>query len=162
MTLLKCDQQPTNDRTECANLLNNFFQQQFCQSHSIVDIPPIAQTHEAIEVSVKGVTKLITSLGNGKSPGPDGIRKPDLMINVPTTAACLSQIFRASLKCGKLPAQWKLAHVTPIHKGEETNLVANYRPISLTSIPCKILEHIVLHHLNEKLDCILHNRQHGF
>ena len=63
-----CDQLPTNDRTECANLLNNFFQQQFCQTHGIVGIPPIAQTHEAIEVSVKGVTKLITSLGNGKSP----------------------------------------------------------------------------------------------
>ena len=84
------------------------------------------------------------------------------MINIQNTAACLSQIFRTSLKSGRLPAQWKLAHVTPIHKGEETNLVANYRPISLTSIPCKILEHIVLHHLNKKLDCILHNRQHGF
>ena len=52
--------------------------------------------------------------------------------------------------------------MTPIHKGGETNLVTNYRPISLTSIPCKILERIVLHHLNEKLGCILHNPQHGF
>ena len=49
-------------------------------------------------------------------PGPDGIKKLDLMIDIPTTATCLSQIFRASLKCGRLPAQWKLAHVTPIYK----------------------------------------------
>jgi len=35
-------------------------------------------------------------------------------------------------------------------------------PISLTSIPCKMLEHIILHYLNATVDNILHNRQHGF
>lgn len=37
-----------------------------------------------------------------------------------------------------------------------------YRLISLTSTPCKMLEHIVLHYLKEKLTDLLHGRQHGF
>ena len=53
-------------------------------------------------------------------------------------------------------------HVTPIHRSGNKNLPNNYRPISLTSIPCKMLEHIVLNYLNKTLDVILHNRQHGF
>ena len=47
--------------------------------------------------------------------------------------------------------QWPLAHVTPFIEGGETNLIINYRSIALTSIPCKILEHIVLYHFNEKV-----------
>ena len=43
-----------------------------------------------------------------------------------------------------------------------SQIVKNYRPISLTSIPCKILEHIVLRNLLAKVDKHLHNRQHGF
>lgn len=36
----------------------------------------------------------------------------------------------------------KKANVTPIYKGGDSRLAANYRPISLTSIPCKIMESI--------------------
>ena len=72
------------------------------------------------------------------------------------------KIYTASLRTGKLPDEWKLAHVTPIHKSGSEDLPNNYRPISLTSIPCKMLEHIVLHYLNKTLDAVLHNRQHGF
>jgi hypothetical protein len=54
------------------------------------------------------------------------------------------------------------ANATPVHKRGPKGDQCNYTPISLTSIPCKKLEHVVLHHLNEKLDLILYNRQHGF
>ena len=89
-------------------------------------------------------------------------RKPDLLIDLTSTSKCLSHIFHTSLASGQLPNRWKTAYVTPVHKGGELNLTQNYRPISLTSIPCKMLEHIVLHYINEKLDSVLHNRQHGF
>ena len=61
-----------------------------------------------------------------------------------------------------LPTQWKTANVTPVHKKGPKDEPSNYRPISFTSIPCKMLEHIVLHYLNETLDNVLYNRQHGF
>ena len=152
----------TDDPQRCAELLNKFFQDQFCPGHGITDLPKLSTDTDDLEISVEGVKKLIASLANGKSPGPDGIRKPDLLIDIEAVASCLAIIFRASLKTGKLPTQWKMANVTAVHKGGELDLPNNYRPISLTSIPCKMLEHIVLHHLNQELDKVLHNRQHGF
>ena len=70
--------------------------------------------------------------------------------------------FLSTPNSGKLPKQWKHAYVTPIHKGGDTESANNYRPISLTNIPCKLMEHIVLHHLNEILGNHLYYRQHGF
>ena len=52
--------------------------------------------------------------------------------------------------------------MSPLHKKGPADRPNNYKPISLTSIPCKLLEHIVLHHLNIALDKFLYNRQHGF
>ena len=75
---------------------------------------------------------------------------------------CLAYIFKASLSSSELPHEWKLAHVTPLHKRGPSDQPNNYRPISLTSISCKLLEHIVLHNINIALDKVLHNGQHGF
>jgi len=36
----------------------------------------------SIEITTEGLIKLINSLTNGKSPVPDGIRKPDLLVDV--------------------------------------------------------------------------------
>ena len=40
----------------------------------------------------------------------------------------------------------------------------NYRPVSLTSVPCKLLEHIICRHLMKHLETnkILTNLNHGF
>ena len=111
---------------------------------------------------MEGVAKLIRELPNGKSSGPDGIRKPDMLIDVESTARCLALIYKGSLDIGKLPRQWKSANVTPIHKGGAIDAPNNFRPIFLTSIPRKKMEHIVLHHLSDKLDSVLHHRQRGF
>jgi len=115
-----------------------------------------------IDVTPEGVAKLIQNLPNGKSPEPDGIRKPGMLIDLEDTARCLALIYKSSLDTGRLPKQWKLANVTPIHKGEDSESPNNFRPVSLTSIPCKMMGHIVLHHLHEKLDGVLHHRHHGF
>ena len=99
---------------------------------------------------MEGVAKLIIDLPNGKSPGPDGIRKPDLLVNLSTTSNVLALIYNASIKTCKLPKQWKIACVTSIHKGD-VELANNYRPVSSTFIPCKMMEHIILHYLNKAL-----------
>ena len=64
------------------------------------------------------------------------------------------------LKSGK--CYRKMVHVAPLHKKGATDQHNNYRPISFTSVLCKLLEHIVLHHLHTTLDAVLYNRQHGF
>jgi len=93
---------------------------------------------------------------------PDQVHKCQLLINPNIYAECLQHIFAASLKQGVLPGAWKTANITPIYKKGEKEKPFNYRPISLTSIPCKMLEHIILHCLNKTLNSILVNRQHGF
>lgn len=153
--------QLTDNSLRCAEILNSYFYSQFCQDHQVSQYPNSSDTHN-ICISIKGLESLIRGLANGKSPGPDGIRKPDLLVDTEINATCLQHIYHASLKSGKLPREWKLANVTPIHKGGSKESPQNYRPISLTSIPCKMLEHIILHYLNATLDNILHNRQHGF
>ena len=153
----------TGDPVQCAELLNAFFQSQFQIGYLAEDFTRVhTDAQDSIDITVEGVAKLIRELPNGKSPGPDGIRKPDMLIDVEGTAKCLALIYKGSLDKGKLPRQWKSANVTPIHKGGAIDSPNNFRPISLTSIPCKMMEHIVLHHLNEKLDSVLHHRQHGF
>ena len=52
-------------------------------------------------------------------------------------------LFQASLDQGIVPDEWKLAIITPLFKKSDKSNVENYRPISLTSIACKLLEHII-------------------
>ena len=64
----------------------------------------------------------------------------------------------------KLPAEWCRAQVSPIFKKGDKTSAANYRPISLTCILCKVLEHIMASHLVKHFDKhdLLYDLQHGF
>ena len=65
---------------------------------------------------------------------------------------------------GEVPKDWKLANVTPIYKSGARDLSKNYRPISLTSQICKILESIIKDRITEHLDRygLINSTQHGF
>ena len=56
----------------------------------------------------------------------------------------LQRIFQQSYESSCLPLDWKRAVVTPVYKRDDKSLPKNYRPISLTCISCKFMEHIVL------------------
>ena len=64
----------------------------------------------------------------------------------------------------KVPADWKKVLIVPVFKKGARTCPANYRPISLTCIPCKILEHIIYSHIYKHLNLysILSQEQHGF
>ena len=57
-----------------------------------------------------------------------------------------------------------MAYITPIHKKGRKDSVENYRPISITSVVVKLLEHIVNKAVIEHLDWnnLLNSSQHGF
>lgn len=55
----------------------------------------------------------------------------------------MAHIFRQSLHEGVLPSDWKDANVTPIHKKGPKANPSNYRPVSLTSVCCKVMEAIL-------------------
>ena len=56
-------------------------------------------------------------------------------------------IFQRSLDTGRLPPDWLEANITALFRKGDCHKAENYRPISLTSVPCKILEHIICHHI---------------
>ena len=117
-----------------------------------------------INISENGLIKLLQNLKPGKAAGPDKL-KPLLLRELREEIAPIIQIiFDRSLKTGKLPADWMKANVMPVFKKGDKSLAANYRPISLTCILCKVLEHILASNIVKHLDGqgILYDLQHGF
>ena len=55
----------------------------------------------------------------------------------------LAAILPKSIADAKIPLEWKKANVVPIHKKSDRSKVDNYRPVSLTSLVCKVLESII-------------------
>jgi hypothetical protein len=52
----------------------------------------------------------------------------------------------------EVPQDWRDANIVPLFKKDERHLASNYRPLSLTSITCKILEHIVHSNIMDHFD----------
>jgi hypothetical protein len=117
-----------------------------------------------IIVSEDGVRKLLENLDPHKAMGPDGIHPRVLKQLASSIAPALQHIFQKSLNSGQIPEDWRKANVSPIYKKGERYNPANYRPVSLTCICSKILEHIVTKHIVTHLESnnILTNFQHGF
>ena len=73
-------------------------------------------------------------------------------------------LFNLSLSTGTVPKDWKISNITPVFKSGNKCFVSNYRPISLLSLPSKLLERIVFNRLLDHLltNSILSPRQFGF
>ena len=82
---------------------------------------------------------------------------------LPSLPLCYCLFFSHSLSHGVIPKSWKRAAIIPIYKSGDKTVPSNYRPISLTSVICKVLERIirkVFSFLDQK-GC-LNNTQHVF
>ena len=117
-----------------------------------------------IEITTPGVTKLLRNLKPGKAPGPDCLPNVVLKTCADHIAPILSLVYQRSIDSGELPVDWLSANISAAFKKGNRHLPENYRPISLTSIPCKILEHIICSHLHKHFENhkILTNLNHGF
>ena len=164
--LRRPDDTEATDAFEKANILNEQYQSAFTKETTNLpiidqnDIPPIPK----INITVRGIIKQLRSLNPTKSTGPDKIPTRVLKETANETAPYLCLIFQQSIDTGCVPNDWKNANITAIHKKGKRDTPSNYRPISLTSVSCKILEHIIYHtvmcHL--ELHDILVDYQHGF
>ena len=79
-------------------------------------------------------------------------------------APVLARTFNISIASGKLPMEWKTAHVVPVYKKGDRSTLTNYRPIDLTSIVVKMLESLVCDKLRNHLltNGLMFENQHGF
>ena len=76
----------------------------------------------------------------------------------------LAKVFNLSLEEGIVLSEWKEANVTPIFKKGSRNKPDNYRPVSLISVVCKLLETLIRDHMVEFLvkRKLINTSQHGF
>lgn len=72
--------------------------------------------------------------------------------------------FYKSLSTGELPREWIEANITPIFRKGSRVRKSNYRPISLTSVVCKLIESIVRDHIMKFLNIqnLINSAQQGF
>ena len=141
----------TTEDKEKAEVLNAFFSSVFKSQTSYPQVSPLSdlavlagkQTKPPM-IQEKTVRDLLLQLDCHKSMRPDKIHLRVLRELAEVIAELLSIIYQRSLLTGEVPEDWRLANVTPIYKKGCREDPGNYSPVSLTSVPRKIIERIVL------------------
>ena len=156
-----------SDTIDKANTLNNQFHSVFTTDtdHEMPDLGNnVYNKMKDINITVQGVLKLLKNLNPNKASGPDEVTPRILKELHVELAPAITLLFQRSMDTGQLPADWKHAFVCPIYKKGPRYNPANYRPVSLTCILCKLMEHIVVSNLMNHLEDnkILSEFQHGF
>ena len=155
---------------DMAELLNEYFASVFTVEDTnsiVVPSPSVAGTIQGLNICEFTEDNIIRTLDTtkvNKTPGPDRISPRVLKETKNQISKPLSILFNKSLTSGKVPRDWKLANVTPIQKKGNKSLPCNYRPISLTSVVCKVMETLIrnkiVSHLEE--NSLIKSSQHGF
>ena len=151
------------DTLDKANICNRQFESAFIRE-SDTEIPSKGTSPFTQWVDPKGVLKLLNNLNIHKASGPDGQSARVLKECSSEISPVLALIYNESLAQGTVPDDWRQANVAPVFKKGEKYNAANYRPVSLTCICCKTLEHIIVSNINKHLafESILADCQHGF
>ena len=156
------------DPVKKANLLNEQFGSVFSNqsprvSHNFPKHNKLPDMNN-ITVTRAGVLKLLININPNKATGPDGIPGRLLKLCANELVEVFQLLFQASLDQGSVPNDWKRADITPLYKKGDKMQAENYRPVSLTSIACKLLEHIVHSNIMDHFDKfnVLDDSQHGF
>ena len=111
-------------------------------------------------ISEQDVCKELLNLKRGKAPGPDNIPSWILKDFAPELSSPITRIFNASIQESSVPKLWKEADVIPIPK---VNIIKDaekdLRPISLTTILSKTLEHFVTEWIMKQINRLIDRRQ---
>ena len=117
-----------------------------------------------IFIDPNGIIKLLANLNPNKAAGPDSIKPIILKELRLEIAPVICLLFEKSLKTGQLPSEWTKAQVCPLYKKGDKTDPANDRPISLTCILCKVIEHVIASNISRHITQhnIPYELSHGF
>ncbi|KAJ7408123.1 rna-directed dna polymerase from mobile element jockey-like [Pitangus sulphuratus] len=107
--------------------------------------------NDQLPVNPEIVWDLLLQLDPYKSMGPDVIHPRILKELADVITKPLSMIFKWSWESREVPAEWKLVNIVLIFKKAKKEEPGNYRPLSLTSVPGKIMEKIILGCIEKRL-----------
>ncbi|KAI8496818.1 scavenger receptor [Branchiostoma belcheri] len=167
VTPLKVGNTIISDSGKKAEVLSSQFKSVFTEEDT-TDMPSLGQPctppMEHIVVSTDGVEKMLQGLNPSKASGPDQIPPWFLKLTASEIAPVLTNIFQHSLNTAEIPKDWRDANICAIFKKGDRAVPSNYRPVSLTCISCKLLEHIIHSQIMKHLESysILTDYQHGF
>ena len=158
----------TDDAT-MAGMLNTFFSSVFTDE-DLENMPTPETLYHGdsplldVNITPENVKKKIGAMRSNAAPGPDKLCPRLLKSVTEQISTPLSTIFKKSLEEGVVPEDWRTANVTPIYKKGGKASVGNYRPVSLTSVLCKVMESLLKDALMKHLlqNNIINASQHGF
>ena len=128
-------------------------------------MPPYSFDETNLQISDRDIIRAILSMNSDSAPGIDGIYAKVIKNVSPLLVSPLKQIFQATIYRSCIPNDWKIGIITPVYKNNgKPELPASYRPISLTSIICKLLERIISDRFTAYLrsNSLISQQQHGF
>ena len=166
--VMKVDGVLTETEQETAESLNTYYHSVFTRDEVDEDVPifPPRTEEKLTDVffTVEDVENRLQKLNPNKAAGPDRVENRIMKESSEEMAPVLHQIFRKSLDETEVPERWKEAEITPIHKGGSKALMANFRPVALTSAVCKVMEKIICSAILLFLNTngLISQQQHGF
>ncbi|KAL9961450.1 hypothetical protein ACROYT_G030391 [Oculina patagonica] len=108
--------------------------------HPLANLSRVTPTVMTIDLTTDILKKALFKLKPDKASGPDHVSSKLLKYAGNVIILSLMSVFTASTASNSVPATWKLANVSSLYKsGDETDK-HNYRPISLLSVPGKLME----------------------
>ena len=157
----------TRNDSQKADVLLNFFNSVFTRENT-ENVPLVDsftdQILEDLEIDENMVEAKLKGLNVNKSPGPDGIHPRVLFEIRKAITTPLTILYKFSLQNSQVPQDWRDAHISAIFKKGNKRKPNNYRPVSLTSIACKLMESIVRDHIIDhmKRNNLFSKYQFGF
>ena len=164
----KTDGSFTTDDDENCKILNENFQNVFVRE-------PVGQLPEPdyifsgtplsdIQFDVDEVKTLLKNLRENSASGPCNVSCKVLKECCESLAYPIYLLLKKSYDSSTLPKNWKRNNISPIFKKGRKDDPLNYRPISLTSVLCKLMEKIIRKRIVEHLESnqIFTKQQHGF
>ena len=100
-------------------------------------------------ISITELRNNLSSLHNGKSPGPDGIFNEMLKAGTDKMLLCIMRLFNLIIHSETVPSQWSSGFIVPIFKGGDKEIPSNCRGISITSALGKLFTLIMNNRLYE-------------